>query len=120
MPRIAFTIPVMPGTQAECARLLKKYKKQLDQAHEAVGATQWCKFIYRDEYVEFIDWKGRPFADMLRDYLARPEIQEFLKEIGPHVQTPVAGPGQDQIQVLARYLEGRSMDQAYAQKSPPA
>ena len=78
MPRIAFTIPIMPGKQQECVRLLEKYKEELDQAHEAVGAVQWCKFVDRDEYVEFIDWEGRSFADLLRDYLSRPEMQEFL------------------------------------------
>jgi hypothetical protein len=107
--------------QNECVRLLKKYKKDLDKAHAAVGATQWCKFIYRDEYVEFVDWKGpRPWVAVLRDYLARPEMKEFLAEIGPHVMTPVAKVGEDQNEVLAKFLEGRSMVQAYAQTPPPA
>ncbi len=54
MPRIAFTIPIMPGKQEECVRLLKKYKAELDKAHQAVGATQWVKFIHRDEYFEMV------------------------------------------------------------------
>ena len=119
MPRIAFTIPVMPGKQEECVRLLKKYKKELDQAHEAVGAAQWCKFIDRDEYVEFIDWQGKTFLELLREYMERPEVQEFLGEITPHVMVPAAPEGVDGAEFTAAFLEGRAMNQAYAQKPPP-
>jgi len=120
MPRIAFTIPVMPGKQEECVKLLQQYKAQLDKAHEAVGATQWCKFMDRDEYVEFIDWSGKTFVELLREYLAHPEMQEFLGEITPHVMVPAAPEGEDEVEFTAKFLEGRAMNQAYAQKSPPA
>lgn len=120
MPRIAFTIPVMPGKQQECVRLLEEYKKELDQAHEAVGALQWCKFIDRNEYVEFIDWEGRSFVELLRDYLARPEMQEFLAKITPHIIVPPAPEGKDEVEATAEFLQGRAMTQAYAQKAPPA
>ena len=120
MPRIAFTIPIMPGKQGECIRLLQKYKKELDQAHKAVGTTQWCKFIDRDEYVEFIDWKGRSFVDLLRDYMARPELAKFLEEISPCVILPAAPEGKDAIEATAEFLEGRAMNQSYALTPPPA
>lgn len=120
MPRIAFTIPIMPGRQEECVKLLQQYKTQLDKAHEAVGATQWCKFIDRNEYVEFIDWQDKSFVELLREYLDRPDVQEFADKIGPHLMIPAAAEGEDQIEVLARFLEGRAMNQAYAQKPPPA
>ena len=119
MPRIAFTIPIMPGRQEECIRLLKKYKEELDQAHKAVRTTQWCKFIDRDEYVEFVDWKGCSFIELLRDYLARPELEDFLSDIGPNLIMPAADEGEDQAEVLTRFFEGRAMNQAYAQGSPP-
>jgi len=120
MPRIAFTIPIMPGKQDECDRLLRKYKKELDQAHEAVGAVQWCKFIDRDKYVEFIDWEGRSFVDMLRVYLARPELGEFLVEITPVLMIPAAPEGKDAVEATAEFIQGRAMNQSYAQKPPPA
>ena len=119
MPRIAFTIPIMPGKQEECIRLLGKYKKELDEAHEAVGAIQWCKFIDGDDYVEFVDWEGRSFVDMLREYLARPEMQTFLGEITPVLMLPAAAEGKDPVEAAAEFLESRAMNQAYAQKPPP-
>ena len=120
MPRIAFTIPIMPGKQEECVRLLKKYKAELDKAHQAVGATQWVKFIHRDEYFELVDWKGRPMAAMLKEYLARPEMAAFLKEIGPHVVLPTAPPGKNQNDLTAQFIEGRAFSQAYHLAEPPA
>lgn len=119
MPRIAFTIPIMPGRQDECIRLLGKYKRDLDKAHQAIGATQWVKLIDRDEYVEFVEWRGKSLEDLLREYLARPELQAFLKEISPHVMTPAAGAGEDAIAVTARFLEGRAMREAYCLVPPP-
>jgi len=110
----------MPGTQDECVRILRKYKKELDQAHDAVGATQWCKFIDRDEYVEFIDWQGnRTFLELLREYMDRPELGEFLEEITQHVMVPAAPEGVDANEFTAAFLEGRAMNQAYAQQAPP-
>jgi hypothetical protein len=121
MPRIAFTIPIMPGKQQECISLLQRYKRELDEAHAAVGATQWCKFIDRDEYVEFIDWQGdKPFVGLLREYLAHPAMQEFLGLITPHVMVPPAPEGRDETQFTAEFLQGRAMNQAYAQTPPPA
>ena len=118
MPRIAFTIPIMPGKQELCVKLLQKYKAQLDKAHEAVGATQWFKFVDRDEYVEVIDWAGKTFVELVREYLARPEMEEFLGEITPHLMVPYAPDGE--VEVTVAFLEGRAMNQAYAQKAPPA
>jgi len=120
MPRIAFTIPIMPGKQEECVRLLKKYKAELDKAHQAVGATQWVKFIHRDEYFELVDWKGRPMVAMLKEYLARPELQKFIGEIGPCLLIPAAPAGKDATEALAEFLQGRSFTQAYAFVPPPA
>ena len=120
MPRIAFTIPITPGKQDECVRLLKKYKAELDKAHQAVGATQWVKFIYRDEYFELVDWKGRPLAAMLKEYLARPELQKFISEIGPCLLMPSAPPGKEAADVIAEFLQGRAFNQAYAFVPPPA
>lgn len=119
MPRIAFTIPIAPGGRSECIRLLQKYGKELDEAHEAVGATQWVKFVDRDEYVEFIDWKQGSFLDLLRAYLPLPELQEFLVEIGPYILTPPVPEGGDAAAITAAFLEGRTMNQAYAFKPPP-
>ena len=51
MPRITFTVPILPGRQDEVVRLLAKYKKQLEGAHAAVDAVQWFIFVDRDEYL---------------------------------------------------------------------
>ena len=122
MPRIAFTLPVMPGKQEECIRLLKKYKADLDKAHKAVGCSQWVKYITNGgEYFEFIDWKGaRSFRQLLEEYLARPEMTVFLKEIGPHVVLPTAPPGKNQNDLTAQFIEGRAFSQAYHLAEPPA
>jgi hypothetical protein len=119
MPRIAFTIPIMPGRQEQCVKLLQENKAQLDKAHEAVGAVQWCKFVDRDEYVEFIDWSGKTFVELLRECLARPDVEKFADKIGPYLMIPAAAEGEDQIEVLAQFLNGRAMNQAYAQQPPP-
>ena len=120
MPRIAFTIPIMPGKQEECVHLLKKYKAELDKAHQAVGATQWVKFIHRDEYFELVDWKGRTMAAMLKEYLARPELQKFLVEITPCLLLPPTPAGKDPADATAEFLQGRAFNQAYAFVPPPA
>ena len=120
MPRIAFTIPIKPGKQELCVKLLQQYKTQLDKAHEAVGATQWLKFVDRDEYVEIIDWAGKTFVELVREYLADPEIEEFLGKMTAQLLVPVASEGEDEDEVLAMFLEGRAMNQAYAYKAPPA
>lgn len=119
MPRIAFTIPIMPGKQDECVRLLAKYKGELDKAHQAIGATQWVKLIDRDEYVEFLEWRGKSFEELLREFFDRPEVQDFLKEITPHVMVPQAAEGEDPVAVTANFLRGRSMREAYCLVPPP-
>lgn len=119
MPRIAFTIPIMPGKQDECVRLLEKYKKDLDKAHQEIGATQWIKLIDRDEYVEFVEWRGKSFEELLRDFFARPEVQEFLEEISPHVMVPLVEEGEDDVTVTAQFLQGRAMREAYRLVPPP-
>ncbi len=53
MPRIVFTIPIMPDKSEECVRLLKKYKADLDKAHRAVGCTQWAKYVRDSEYLAY-------------------------------------------------------------------
>jgi hypothetical protein len=120
MPRIALTIPIMPGKQEQVVKLLHKYKAQLDKAHEAVGATQWLKFVDRDEYVEVIDWAGKTFLELLREYMAHPEMKDFLGEMVPSLMVPAAPEGVDEDEYTAIFLEGRAMNQAYAQKAPPA
>lgn len=119
MSRIVFTIPIMPGKQDECVRLLAKYKSELDKAHQAIGATQWIKFIDRDEYVEFLEWRGKSFEDLLREFFGRPEVEEFLGEISPHVLIPQAAEGEDPVAITAEFLQGRSMREAYCLVPPP-
>ena len=119
MPRIAFTIPIMPGKQDECVRLLARYKGDLDRAHQAIGATQWVKLIDRDEYVEFVEWRGKSFEEMLRELFARPELEDFLEEITPHLMVPQVGEREDAVVVTARFLQGRAMREAYCLVPPP-
>ncbi len=120
MPRLVFTIPIMPGKSQECVRLLKKYKPELDKAHKAVGCTQWAKYVRGDEYLEIIDWKGRPFVAMLKEYLAYPALKKFLDEITPCVLLPPTPPGCDPTETLAEFLQGRAFTQAYHLVEPPA
>ena len=114
MPRITFTVPILPGRQDEVVRLLAKYKKQLEGAHAAVDAVQWFIFVDRDEYVELIEWAGRSFVDVLRIYFATPGLADFFAEAGPLLLMPPVPEGEDAVDVIAAFLEGRSMVEAYA------
>ena len=120
MPRIVFTVPILPGRQLEVVRLLKKYKRELDEAHEAVDSTQWFIFVDRDEYVEMIEWAGRSFVELLRLYFDHPDLADFFAEAGPQLLMPPVPEGADAVEVIAAFLESRAMEQAYAQVPPPA
>lgn len=120
MPRIAFTVPILPGKQSEIVRALRKYKLDLDGAHKAIGVTQWLKYVRGDDYFELIDWTTKPLATLLNEYMARPEMAEFLKEIVPCLSLPAIPAGSNVGEVFAAFVESRSFDQAYALVGPPS
>jgi hypothetical protein len=117
--RITFTIPIRPGRQDECIRILSKYKRVLDKVHLEIGVTQWIKWIDRDQYVELIEWRGKTFEQLLEDFFARPELKEFLAEITPHLLTPKVAIGEDPVAVTAAFHQGASMKEAYSLVPPP-
>jgi hypothetical protein len=113
MPRIVFTIPVRPGRQEECMRILAKYKRDLDRVHQAIGAVQWIKLIDRDQYVEIIEWRGRSFDEFLADFLSRRELEQFITEITPHLLTPKVTDGEDPVKVITQFHKDAAMREAY-------
>ncbi len=119
MSRIAFTIPIRPGRQEECARILAKYKRELDRVHQEIGATQWIKWIDRDQYVELIEWRGKSFEKLLEDLFARPELEAFIAEITPHLLTPKVAESEDPVKVTAQFHAALAMKEAYSLVPPP-
>jgi hypothetical protein len=87
MERFALSFTCKPGSEAECAAILKDYDRPVPYIDEDTRLLSTTIFMQGNLIVRVLDIEG-DFVKAVRHLASQPAIQEVEAKLTPHLEVP--------------------------------